>query len=122
MKGAYEWVAGREPWNVPLAEPPVWLTTLALPKSHNYERQSPREPWGIDEEAIGPIAAPGRNNALTKVCGLLFRARSGCGSLSYSSVLPQVKKDLLRINTTKCRPPLSTREVEKIAWSISRKG
>ena len=121
MKGIYEWVSGRARWHVPLAEAPAWLAALTLPQ-RKYDAPSPQEPWAIDEKAIAPIEQPGRNNALAKICGKLFRARSGCGTLPFASVLPQVEKDLMRINNNKCRPPLPSREVAKIAWSISRKG
>jgi putative DNA primase/helicase len=58
-----------------------------------------------------PIIDEYRNNALTSLCGRLFKR---------GHTVDDVSAMLLAINENKCRPPLGRTEVEKIVWSISR--
>ena len=58
-----------------------------------------------------PTITDYRNNALTSLCGRLFK---------QGHTASEVSALLLSINENKCRPPLGQSEVEKIVWSISR--
>ena len=58
-----------------------------------------------------PVIDDYRNNALSSLCGRLFKR---------GHTADEVSALLLSINENKCRPPLGQSEVEKIVWSISR--
>lgn len=100
----YEWVAGRAPEQAPIATAPGWLLDLVLGEGGRTQR-APAEPVGVD------IIEGGRNQALTSLAGTMRRRGMGRDAILAA---------LLAENDAKCRPPLDSGEVEKIADSVSR--
>ena len=126
IKGAYEWVKGREPWEVPIADAPPWLAKLVVPlqnkKTGSGGSWGPREPWVANVDEVPMIQSGSRNGMLAHHCGVLYRAYSGAGTKSYAEVVDKVTDKLLEINKKKCVPPLRDREVRAIENSLRRLG
>jgi hypothetical protein len=98
----YAWEVTAHPAEVPLAELPRWLATLAGTNS----RHEHVDPGGAGTTIIGQ-----RNEALTRLAGAM--RRPGIGERAILAAL-------LIVNDEQCRPPLKRWEVEKIAKSVSR--
>lgn len=120
LKGGYSWHPGREPWNIPLAPAPAWLARLVRPRQVPKAARNPREPWIIEDGDVQPFVEGSRHDSMVSLCGRVMRARTGVGSVGVDAVLPEVEKDLLRFNATKCKPPLPDREVLRIVKNIAR--
>jgi hypothetical protein len=97
----YEWAL--EPAAVDLEPAPVWLIQ-ALRKSKERPRKS--------VVRGGPIVMGERNTTLTRIAGSLVRS----GLSSQNAVLAA----LLAENVRRCKPPLPTEEIERIASSATR--
>lgn len=95
----YEWISGCSPENIDIAEPDSWLCQLILNKKNKFKEI----PECIEEGS--------RNAVMASIAGTLRRK-----GLSYEAILAA----LLVENQNRCNPPLSEREVETIAKSISR--
>ena len=62
-------------------------------------------------DSDGPIEEGGRDNALTSIAGRLRRAGASAAA---------VEVHLAEINRERCKPPLSTADVKRIAQSVAR--
>ena len=101
----YEWEASNDPEDGgEPAQLPTWLhDLLALGKQQDARKPAKEAPESITEG--------GRNQELFRLA-CSFRAKG----LSVDEMLPAV----LKVNETRCRPPLSAREVEAICKSAGR--
>lgn len=125
IKGVYEWVKGRGPWEVPLADAPPWLAKMVTPPQPAYRSEGPREPqepWEVRIEDIPMIQAGTRNNMLAHHAGHVFRAYSGAKTKPYAEIVDRVEAKMLEINEKRCAPPLREREVREIVKSLARLG
>lgn len=105
-KGPYEWLERR-----PLADAPArLLETLRAPSEarSGTDRGHDRPVVSVDP-AGGPLPEGSRNAALTRIAGRLHDGTRNREAL---------EADLLKINTQRCSPPLTEREVSRIAASI----
>lgn len=104
---AYRWAPEMEldvpPDRLPL--PPDWLTQGLVPSSPT----APRVAAGGDD--ANPIPAGQRNGTLARLAGTMRRV-----GMSRSEILAAITQ----INADRCQPPLSHREVERIAGSVVR--
>lgn len=99
----YEWLPGRAPWEVALAELPA---TLVAYFGASTNGKAAAGPVG---DAIG---AGGRNATLTSLAGTMRRR-----GMSESEILAALQV----ANAERCKPPLETAEVARIAASIATK-
>jgi hypothetical protein len=100
---AYAWEASSDPTDGVAPVPaPEWLMAMVV-------AEAPRQAAPV---AAGAIAEGGRNNALASLAGTMRRA-----GMSREAI----ESALVAENDRRCVPPLSRQEVERIAWSISRK-
>jgi hypothetical protein len=113
--GAYRWGDGLE-LDDPLdrlPEPPAWLIdaldALASPERNGVGRGSRIAAEG--EPDANTIPEGQRNDTLARLAGAMRRV--GMGRSEIAAALHQTNKD-------RCSPPLSPREVERIAESIAR--
>ncbi len=98
----YQWESSAHALDVPLAELPAWIAAAAgTVTSERATIPSPQDSFGEG----------GRNAALAALAGRM--RRGGFNQEAITSAL-------LIENRTRCNPPLDDKEVEKIAWSISR--
>jgi len=96
----YEWDPGANPETIEIAPAPEWLL-----------EQLKQRPDISDSSIPEMISEGSRNKHLTSVAGALRRKGS----------TPEViLQTLLAENKTRCTPPISEEEVEKIAFSVSR--
>ena len=107
---AYRWAPGAELDLPPdqLPEPPTWL----VEQLDELAASSPT----ADRVAAGSapaneIPSGQRNATLAKLAGTMRRV-----GMSAAEILPA----LLRVNTERCKPPISPREVHRIAESVGR--
>jgi hypothetical protein len=113
--GIYQWVDGLE-LDDPLdrlPEPPAWLVAvldaLGSPERNGAANRGPlAAPAGQD---ANPIPEGQRNATLARLAGAMRRV--GMSQAEIAAALHQT-------NTDRCSPPLSPREVERIATSIAR--
>lgn len=107
---AYRWVTGNE-LDCPrdqLPEPPPWLIEIL----DGLGTSSPSSPRDAASAAAANVIPDGQRNAtLAKLAGNMRRVGMSC-----DEILPA----LLKVNAVRCRPPLATREVARIAESIGR--
>ena len=96
--GVYEWVTSPESV---IPETPTWLKQLLTQDKPSTGKTQVRD----------SIPEGQRNSTLTSIAGTLRRR-----GLSYDEILAALNQ----VNMNRCVPPLSTREVESIAKSISR--
>ena len=125
---SYAWAEGYELDGPPgaLPEPPAWLVDLldgnngglfAQPaRGGGLPRDAPRvatcSPQGEDSPAGGNIIPSGQRNAtLARLAGNMRRVGMG-----YA----EIRAALVQTNADRCKPPVSGREVDKIAASICR--
>lgn len=111
-KGAYRWMEGFAPWQVPLAKLPSYLLNELR---HGVKiKRMPRpetKKQNVSIEAFDVIPDGERNDGLSRICGSLIRAGKDemeCNTLLHSA------------NAMLCRPPLNEREVDAICASIWR--
>lgn len=107
---AYHWAPEAE-LDVPrdqLPEPPAWLVEQLdqlTASSHSSDRVAAGSAQGNE------IPSGQRNATLAKLAGTMRRV-----GMSPTEILPA----LLRVNTERCKPPISPREVHKIVESVGR--
>ena len=115
--GAYTWIKGHSPLDIPLAEldePPqdllVWWQSLSAPELPHPQRDSGqgRAPSWL----TGPIPEGQRNETLAKLAGYYHR------KLSDDAVVSHL---VHQANLTQCHPPLPRNEVDVIVNSILRR-
>jgi hypothetical protein len=99
----YTWELSARPGEVPLAPLPPWLFDL-LTKDHAPTAQAPAE--------AGPEVIPEgkRNSSLASLAGTMRRR---------GMPQPAIRVALREVNRLQCKPPLSEKEVDGIAASIS---
>ncbi len=111
----YSWAQARELATGPeqLAEPPEWLTGLLDGLNGNGGRpDAHRAPDGVDLPATGNLIRGGQRNAtLARLAGNMRRV-----GMTQAEILAALE----RTNQDRCRPPLDSGEVERIATSIAR--
>jgi hypothetical protein len=127
---AYRWAPGLELDDPPdrLPEPPPWLAQELDRLAQNAPRSclaatsvhgtptlapgTPAQPWSAADGAeANPIPEGQRNATLARLGGNMRRV--GMSQAEIAAALQQTNKD-------RCVPPLSPREVERIAASIAR--
>lgn len=129
----YEWVQGRHPTEVPLAEMPAWLAWFLRKDFHGAKKaataQKKFEPlkfdpafWQGKEFLKQKEGGNGRNPELAKAAGKLFYIISGGKKVPYADVYGEVEDALLQVNEICCKPPKSEREVRKVVQSVARYG
>jgi hypothetical protein len=113
-QGEYRWAEGLE-LDQPadrLPEPPAWLVEeldrLAGPRCHASPEPSRNGTLPSDGN---PIPQGQRNATLARLAGSMRRVGMSAA---------EIRAALLQINRDRCTPPLSPREVERIAASIAR--
>lgn len=99
----YEWHPKGHPRVVKIADPPPWIEHIL-----NGVRLTGRRNGSLPK---GPIAEGGRNRALFR-----WACRFQRDELSDEELANRVHA----MNTTQCKPPLDTKEVEKIIGSALR--
>jgi len=105
--GPYRWVAGLE-LDTPadrLPEPPGWLVALL------DQRPSAPPPAASDDGHGQPILEGQRNATLARLAGNMRRA-----GMTREELLAALRQ----VNRNRCRPPLPSQEVERIATSVAR--
>jgi hypothetical protein len=114
-EGSYRWGEGLD-LDVPLGqlpEPPAWLVAaldaLVSPESPTVAHSS-RIAASVGQDA-NPIPEGQRNATLARLAGSMRRVGMSAA---------EIQAALLQINRDRCTPPLSPREVERIAESIAR--
>ena len=88
--------------NSPVADAPCWLIDMSR---NNGSKPASRQKQGA------PIPDTTRNATLTSIAGVMRRKGADQGAIEAA---------LLEINANQCQPPLSEREVLRIAQSVSR--
>ena len=101
--GVYRWAKGRGPDEVAIAATPDWLKAVVTKKQSGAAQRAPTLPDTIMQGC--------RNETLMSLAGSL-RRRGGSRMAIFAAI--QVE------NATRCSPPLSDGEVEKIADSVAR--
>jgi len=96
----YRWRAGHSPADMPAADCPAWMRATAVPESS--------APAPADGELI---QEGGRDNYLTAVAGAM--RKRGCHEEAIRAALDVMNRD-------RCDPPLTDRDVNRIARSVSR--
>jgi hypothetical protein len=97
----YTWAIGSAPGDLPLAELPPWVLTVAARCKQDRPRAS---------RARGIIQAGERNTALTSLAGSW--RRQGLDAVALT-------EKLLQANARRCRPPLEEDEVRRIAERVA---
>lgn len=101
----YEWVEGRAPWEIEIAEAPEWLIDLMFQEPAKVQK-SIQDQTTSDE---GLIAEGGRNVAVTRLAGQLRR---------IGMDEDKMRETLAAFNLSNCNPPLGQAEVDRIVDSI----
>ena len=100
---AYRWMDGRGPNDTTLTDAPAWLLQIVRAETNGRHESAGPIPDSIIEG--------GRNATLTSLAGSI-RRRGG----SRAAMLAAIQVE----NETRCSPPLSDGEIEKIADSVAR--
>lgn len=103
----YKWKEGREPWEIELAEAPLWLVKKALQRRQKIFRP----PQLAKKGEVGAVAEGSRNSIMFSLGGKL-RAQ-GLGQ-------EEILAALHAANKTRCLPPLEEAEIQEIAAKVSR--
>lgn len=103
----YEWVEGRAPWEIEIAEAPEWLIELMFQEPAKVQKIIHGQ--ASDEEGL--IAEGGRNVAVTRLAGQLRR---------IGMEEERLRETLGAFNQSSCVPPLDQSEVDRIVDSICR--
>ena len=96
----YEWAAGFDPDDLPLAPAPDWLVELLA-----------RRRSQADADALEAIPEGRRSDTLARLAGTLR---------ADGTPQAEMRKVLLEVNATRCKPPLPEAEVLAIVASIGR--
>lgn len=113
----YEWVEGKAPWDIEIAECPEWAVQLIT----GGQEAMPDDPWEqLDDGGKSKkvtmndfnkvVTEGGRNDHLTKLAGALISK----GNIPKEDILSMLKMK----NQTNIVPPLPESEVETIMESI----
>jgi putative DNA primase/helicase len=102
----YAWRPSREPESIQLATPPEWLLDI-ITGGNKPPTPSPAAPGGL----TGQILEGARNDTLLSLGGTMRRKGMSGGAIAAA---------LAEENQVRCSPPLSGKEVESIAASVSR--
>jgi hypothetical protein len=106
-EGEYRWVVELDRPKQDLPTPPAWLCNIL-----NGTKKSVSLSERLDvPSGSNKIREGNRNGALASLAGVMRRA-----GMSHEEIAAAI----LKTNELRCEPPLPTREVEKIAASISR--
>jgi hypothetical protein len=100
----YRWAPGCAPWETPLSPAPKWVLERAtMPKTEGARRSGSE--WA---SLFSNLGEGNRDIGLTTLAGILFRELD-----------PMLAYQLLHVtNEARCKPPLSSEQVDKIASSI----
>jgi hypothetical protein len=114
-QGSYRWVDDLE-LDRPaqgLPEPPQWLiAALDALVANRSGNGKPREATDVTRQVpSNQIPAGQRNSTLVRLAGAMRRVGMSQAEIAAA---------LLRVNQDRCTPPLSAREVERIAASVAR--
>ena len=101
----YKWRQGHNPSNLALAAPPEWLLKALR---GGREKKALDHPTGGEHQVF---TEGERNKTLASLAGSM-RQRGMSEAAILAALLPE--------NKSRCKPPLDTEEVERIAHSISR--
>jgi len=108
----YAWLDDGHPFAVPLAQAPAWLWDEIHGQQRDrvaFHRAISGRRRTFDADRVPPIGQGERNVRLASIAGrLLYEHRDRADAEST----------LLHVNASRCNPPLSEREVRKIAGSI----
>ncbi|MBX3387412.1 MAG: bifunctional DNA primase/polymerase [Phycisphaeraceae bacterium] len=107
----YQWVEGRAPGDVEVAEIPAWLQSLIdnpEKKTTTGKRQRKAKP---SLHSTDPIPDGQRSDTLISIAGTLRRQSFG---------EDEIREELLRVNAGRCVPPMSDDEVASIAASAAK--
>jgi putative DNA primase/helicase len=109
----YEWEATSDPFGHLVEAAPAWLQTIVAdpPNNNNGHQHASTQQQAQTNQAPKTATAGGRNSFLTRQAGKLRRA-------GFTS--DEIEVALLKLNQTRCNPPLPDVEVKKIAQSVSR--
>lgn len=103
----YEWEASSRPDEIPVAPAPTWLLDKLRRSNNTRGKALPSSAW---KELSEGVAEGGRNNAITRVAGHLFRRY----------VNPTLTLQLLLgFNESFCVPPLDMDEVVRTVNSVA---
>jgi Bifunctional DNA primase/polymerase, N-terminal/Primase C terminal 1 (PriCT-1) len=91
------------------ADAPEWLIEKIAVRASGHKSTTSPEGW---RKLVAQGVAEGqRNNAITRISGMLLRRY----------VDPYIVLDLMQVwNATRCKPPLSPNEVEQVVGSVAR--
>jgi len=102
----YCWLIGQEPGDCDLAHAPDWLLEMVVAPAERGSLSTDASP------APGEAIPEGyRNTTLANQAGHMRQ---------IGMTVEEITPALLAINEGRCKPPLETAEVERIAWSIGR--
>lgn len=110
----YEWESCHGPDDVPLARAPAWLLDAARRPPQRLRGRAPLVSLpgghqGAAPRGKGPAVGEGsRNSTLFAIA----TAMQGRGEPEHA-----IRREVLRVNATKCQPPLPDREVETLLRS-----
>jgi hypothetical protein len=107
----YLWDVGQDLEDPGIAEAPEWLLALVCGSGTGVQGGGQEGPLKPNLERGADIVEGERNDTLA-LMGIDMRRRK----FDYSAI----RVALLDTNTERCKPPLSTADVEKIAWSCCR--
>ena len=99
---AYEWEANHHPDDIPIADAPAWLISLATAKP---------EPLQSAPVHVDKISEGSRNDHLTRLAGSMRRP-----GMSEEAILAALRVE----NETRCIPPLPDKELQTISKSVAR--
>lgn len=109
--GAYDWQHDNELAEVEnLPYPPDWFQRV-VESLQNKTNGTNGHAKSSSYQDGNPIPDGQRNSTLTSIAGNLKRIGAGRA---------EIEAAILQTNLDRCRPPLPTEEVQKIAWSVSR--
>lgn len=111
-RGAYTWCDGcelREPPHL-LPAPPAWLCDL-LDHAAGQRRVATQDTSCAASDQDSAIREGARNTTLTRFAGAMRRVGMSGEDIAAA---------LLRINASRCKPPLDEAEVRRIAKSVAR--
>ena len=108
----YQWEKGRDPDSVEMALMPPWLVDLANGKPKKNEIVPCKQLLSAVTVDVTKEIPSGRRN------DVLFR--HGCSLRRKGGEYDEIHSELLKLNSSKCQPPLDTGEIDTIANSIMR--
>lgn len=110
----YEWEVSSVPFDHPVEEAPQWLQSMVveIPAAGSPGSAAQQTPQSQQQQAQPKtVTAGGRNAYITRQAGKLRRA---------GFTTDEMETALLKLNQTRCIPPLPVGEIKKIAASVGR--